>query len=448
MKTPRLTSTDGRRSGSVLVLVLWMSLGLVALALYFADSMSLELRASENRAAGLAAEQAIEGAARYVSWSLVNLTTNGVMPTNMYFIPQSLAIGDAKVWIIGRDPLPPRAITPTQPVFGLVDEAGKLNLNRATTNTLLCLPYSYVDLVQAIADWRSTNSTLMINYGSLGYEAKHGQFESVDELRLLQNVTLTDLDGDDHNRNGVMDAQEKQAIGGRTFSSGLLEYLTVYSREPNFHSDGTTLTNMNSRAALQTLLGNTFGTARAQTIMNQLGFRGNNNPTLRSLLQFYLNSGLSAEDFATVSGELAVNTNSYTYGRVNINSAPEPVLTAVFMGAGVNEQAATSAAETLINYRRQNPDAIGSLAWMVAALGRDNPVVTAMATRDWLTTRSFQYSADIAAVGPNGRGYRRVRFVFDLSDGTTKIIHRQDLSRLGWAIGDTTRETLLAGNNQ
>jgi hypothetical protein len=73
-------------------------------------------------------------------------------------------------------------------------------------------------------------------------------------------------------------------------------------------------------------------------------------------------------------------------------------------------------------------------------------VVTALAQRDRITTRSFQYSADIAAVGPEGRGYRRVRFVFDLSDGTPKIIHRQDLSRLGWALGDTVREKLLAGN--
>ncbi len=38
-------------------------------------------------------------------------------------------------------------------------------------------------------------------------------------------------------------------------NSGLLEYATVYTREPNFHSDGTTLTNVNTarRQDLQTL---------------------------------------------------------------------------------------------------------------------------------------------------------------------------------------------------
>ena len=56
--------------GSVLVIVLWIAFGLVSMALYFADSMSSELRASDNRVCGLAADQAIEGAARYVSYVL------------------------------------------------------------------------------------------------------------------------------------------------------------------------------------------------------------------------------------------------------------------------------------------------------------------------------------------------------------------------------------------
>ena len=65
----------------------------------------------------------------------------------------------------------------------------------------------------------------------------------------------------------------------------------------------------------------------------------------------------------------------------------------------------------------------------------------------YLTTRSFQFTADIAAVGPFGRGYRRVKFIFDTSEGTPIIVYRQDLSRLGWALGDKARQTLLANNN-
>jgi hypothetical protein len=86
------------------------------------------------------------------------------------------------------------------------------------------------------------------------------------------------------------------------------------------------------------------------------------------------------------------------------------------------------------------------VAWLIDALGNTSPVVQALAQArgDYITTRSFQFTADIAAVGPFGRGYRRVKFVFDTSDGTPKIIYRQDLSRLGWALGEKARKTLVA----
>jgi hypothetical protein len=43
-----------------------------------------------------------------------------------------------------------------------------------------------------------------------------------------------------------------------------------------------------------------------------------------------------------------------------------------------------------------------------------------------------------------GRGYRRARFVFDTTEGTPKIIYRQSLSHLGWALGLETRQIWLA----
>ena len=65
-----------------------------------------------------------------------------------------------------------------------------------------------------------------------------------------------------------------------------------------------------------------------------------------------------------------------------------------------------------------------------------------------MTTKSYQFTADIAAVGAFGRGYRRVKFIFDVSDGSPKILYRQDLSRLGWALGDKVREDLVAKDTQ
>src|SRR5689334_17448174 len=71
---------QGSENGSVLIIVLWIAFGLVAMALYFANSMSSELRASDNRVEMLAADQAIEGAARYVTKILAEQGTNGLVP--------------------------------------------------------------------------------------------------------------------------------------------------------------------------------------------------------------------------------------------------------------------------------------------------------------------------------------------------------------------------------
>ena len=101
-------------------------------------------------------------------------------------------------------------------------------------------------------------------------------------------------------------------------------------------------------------------------------------------------------------------------------------------------------ADTLIAYRQLNPDKLGSVAWIVDALGSNNAtILDTLRATDCITTQSFQISADIAALGPNGRGYHRIRFVFDTTDGTPRIVYRQDLTHLGWALGKEIRQTAL-----
>jgi len=306
-----------------------------------------------------------------------------------------------------------------------------------------------------VVDWRSTNGSMSLGYASLGYQAKWSPFETVDELRLVEGITLDHLFGDDRNLNGILDPEERSLTGSLFSTPGLLDTTTVFSREPNFHADGTLLTNVNTRAQIQGLLESSFGTGRSREILTRLGFTqgggqggaggqggGATAPNFPSLLRFYLTSGLSQDDFERIAPELCVTTNSYTYGRVNLNTANATVLTALFVGVGLSQDASSGAATTLVRYREQNFSSLNSIAWMVAALGRDHQAVTTLAGRDLLTTRSFQYGADVVAVGPLGRGYRRVKFIFDISDGVPKIIHRQDLSRLGWALGDRVREQI------
>ena len=56
------------------------------------------------------------------------------------------------------------------------------------------------------------------------------------------------------------------------------------------------------------------------------------------------------------------------------------------------------------------------------------------------------FTADVAAIGHHGRGYRRTLFVFDTSGGTPQIIYRRDLNRMTRALGVARQNWQLTGN--
>src|SRR5262245_45383060 len=213
--------------------------------------MSLELRAANNRVSSLAAEQAVAGAVRYIGSVLayqISLGSNGIPPAPTINFGEAMQLGDSRFWLIGRDP---NAASPgTQVTFGLVDEAGKLNLNGASSNQLVAFLASFArvsaDFAPAILDWRDTNGlgTYQTYYAMQHppYVSKSGPFETADEVRLVYGATLDILLGEDSNRNGVLDPGEDLNQNG-VLDPGLIDYFTVYSREP-----ASGLTNVNTAA--------------------------------------------------------------------------------------------------------------------------------------------------------------------------------------------------------
>ena len=456
---PRPDTLPLRERASVLVIVLWIAFGLVSLALYFAHSMNFELRASDNRVSAQVADQAIEGAARYLTYLLTTQIangSNGVLPSLNDSLCQAVPVGDAHYWLISRDTNNP--IGPGSVCFGLVDEASKLNLNAATSNTIIWLPRMTVDLTQAILDWRDTNGNgPTVTYYAMqqpSYQCKCDAFETVDELRLLYGADMDTLLGEDANRNGVLDASENDDNQNGLLDPGVLEYFTVYSREPNVNGDGSSRINVanlsSSSSQLTALLQTNFGSTRANQIIANLGLTGSSSggpggpqgggaTTVRfaSPLQFYVKSGMTAAEFALIGTNLTTSSGTYVEGRVNVNTASAAVLACLLGGD-------TAVAEQLVNYRQANPNNLTSIAWVVDALGQNyTDALEALAAGDYLTTQSYQFTADVAALGPYGRGYRRVKFVFDTSGGDPRIVYRQDLARLGWALGQEVRQNWL-----
>jgi type II secretory pathway component PulK len=437
--------------GSALIIVLWICFGIVSIALYFAQSMSYEMRAADNRLSGLQADEAIAGAARYASNILANLQIPGLPPDLNSYERENVAVGDARFWFIGRSD---EQTATDEPSFGLVDEASKLNLNNVTAAMLEELPRMTPELAAAIIDWRDADSTVSDGgaeddiYQRLNppYHCKNAPFESIDELRLVYGMDMETLFGNDANLNGALDPNENDGDvsppnddRNGLLTPGLLEYVTVWSREPvNAH------TNVNDQQALATVLQNAFGSSRANQIQAQLGGGGapggpGGAAQYSNLVEFYLASRMSRNEFDQVADQLVATTNTtgYVEGLVNINTASEAVLQCI-PGIGVQY------ASTVVAYRLGNATSLQSIAWLVDVIGSE----AARQAGPYVTTHSYQFTADIAAVGHYGRGYRRVKYVFDDSDGAPRIAYRQDLTHLGWALGKAAREDLeIAKNN-
>jgi len=431
--------------GYVLIVVLIVCLGLVSLTLLFGHSMMMTYRGSETDLAGRQADRAIEGAVQYASYLMSNIitsgtsgvstasTTSGSSNTSCYLLPdpttyqsEAVPLGDATFWFIG-DPLQSGSTggtsSPGSPSYGLVDEASKLNLNTATEAMLENLPNMTQNLAQAIVAWRSTSGTSQstsTTSSSSSSTVKGGLFESVYELAQVASVDGDDpsiLYGDDLNLNHVQDANESP---GGQFNPGIFEYVTVFSREPNTLPDGTKRVNVTQATpALVTMLTGTFGAARGGEIVRSL--RG---APVHSVLEFYIRSGMTAAELDKVTPNLTMSSNAYSVGLINVNTASEAVLECV---PGITQQSA----EQIVSTRAAQVTPSTNLAWVAQILGN----AASIQAGPYLTTQTYQVTADVAAVGRYGRGYRRTLFVIDASTYTPQVVYRHNMASLGFAIG-------------
>ena len=471
MKTARQSTTAGqasslsmRRRGSILVVVLWIVFGLTSVTLYFANSMNYEVRASDNRVAGEEASFAIDAGRRYVTCVLSNLNSAGAIPDPTSYLCSAVPVGDAKFWIIGRTNVE-NSGDYSNLVCGLIPESSKININafpggaNDATN-LAILPRMTAQLAYNIMAWQSTNSqstfggaesdTYMMQ--SPPYLCKNAPFETVDELRLVYQMNPDVLYGEDANLNGILDPNENDGdalppsdnMDGR-LDPGLFEYLTIYSTEPANDTNGNPRVNVTAATAAQqlvSLLETNFDSARAQQIAQSAGLESGGargvpaitgGITFTSPLQFYIASGMTPAEFAKIEPSLRGTTIK---GLINIDTAPSVVLECLPVSDTNWVQSLVAARKSML----ADPNNQNTIAWVTQVLTPQQ----ATEIGPYITARSYQFTADIAAVGHDGRGYRRVRFVFDTSTGTPVIVYRQDLTYLGWALGAQVRSRLLA----
>ncbi|MBT3595092.1 MAG: hypothetical protein HN505_03890 [Verrucomicrobia bacterium] len=383
-----------RTRGSVLIIVMWVALGLVSVTLYFAHSMYFEFKAAENDYEGYQAQQAIDGALRYATYLLANLEEPGTLPEIDTYVAERGLIGEATYWYIGRGQESNFAINP---VFSLVDEGSKLNLNLATQEMLEYLPNMTPDFAAAIVDWRDEDEEVSENGAEADVYArmnpsrqiKNALFDTVDELMLVYGADPLLVYGEDANYNGILDPNENDGDASPpsdnangTLDFGLIEYVTVYGKVPEEDEE-------------------------QQDQGDQVGGDQNNQ------------NGNADSD----SDEESL--------KVNVNTASETVLSVL---PGMD----ASKAQQLVSYRNTQGLLGADTEWVNEALDEGDLTEA----QEYFTGVSYQYTIDVAAVGKNGRGFRRTQFVVDTTGEEPVVIFRKDLDRQGWALGQNLREEL------
>lgn len=416
-------------------------MALAALVLVLSQTMRVEAVSSANEYSGLQADAVQHGAIQYVLAHCDE--SRGKVPTAAEMPCEAVPVGKGAFWI-----LRPNYDNDKAYAFGLVGESDKLHLNRAGPNQLLALPGMTEELVACLRDWRDPDENTLPGGAESDYylrlpnpyTAKDGPLETIEELLLIKGFTPEIVFGEDLNRNGLLDPNEDDGSVSEPADNsdgkldrGLAPFVTVYTAEPNQDADGKARVNVNSGGgALNTLLGKVLSGSHLTEVQLRIG----RNRPFANVLDFYTKSTLSIDEFKQIADHITTANGPTVRGLVNVNTAPKEVLACL---PGLEE----SDVLALIGARTANSADLDTLAWVAQAL----PPAKARAIGGVITTRAFQYSADIVSVSADGRAFRRCRIVVDSRKTPSTVVYRQDLTHLGWPLSPDIQDALRKGTS-
>ncbi len=420
------------RTGTVLIVTIWVVLVLAGLALVFAQSMRVAAAVSANHVASLQAECIAAGALEYLVAKLSASTQEQGTSTETTDSYTALQVGEGYFWILRSNLESDREFD-----YGPVNESNKINLNSASQEMLQRLPGMTAELAASIIDWRDSDSEVTTGGAedeyyllqSNAYHCKNASLETVDEILLIKGASEELLYGEDTNLNGVLDDCENDGDlsdppdnrNGR-LDAGFYDYVTVYSVEANVDSQGNARVNINSataRSDLRNTLQKAVSEERALEIMGLVP----TTPNYANIIDFYFRTGMKPEEFSQVADLLTTSDETTLPGLVNVNTAPKAVLLCL---PGLEE----SDVEALLSYRSAHSDQLTSIAWVAQALDREK----AVGIGSYITVRSSQYSADIVCLSGNGRAYKRYKAVINTQETPPRVVYWKTLTRFGWPL--------------
>ena len=337
-------------------------------------------------------------------------------------------------------------------LWGLEDEASKININTAPREVLLKLPRMTEEVADSIIDWRDADSEPSPSgaedsyYQSRqpSYQCKNQPFDTVEELHYVRGVTKEVLYGEDTNLNGRLDPNEND--GDDTYppddrdgrlDPGIYAFVTVVTSDRNTDIEGQPRVNVNS-ASQQELQDAGLEGGEIQTIVAFRSVAG--YPTVAHLLgnpELGIPPTLTPERFKGVAGSLAVVDEETLPGLVNINTAPRPVLEAL---PGVTREIARR-----IEEHRTQPEAdLSNIGWLTDVM----EPAELQQVANMVTTRSYQFrihvvgrigtpyeaTGRLAPVPERAGAFSRMVAIFDrLAQPQPRIVYWKDLTKLGRA---------------
>ncbi|MCD6287529.1 MAG: helix-hairpin-helix domain-containing protein [Candidatus Hydrogenedentes bacterium] len=238
----RYSSARSRARGMALVFVLWIMTILCAVAIQMRFSTHLRLQTTAYLAQSTKAHYLARAGVARVMADLVSESDREDQGFDMSTatIDDSgsetycnVALGDGSYTLYaGTD-------ENGEPVYGMIDEAARINVNTADRSILSNVPG--LDHVTA----RLIEKT-----------AQRHPFVEIEDLLLVDGIDRTTLYGEDDNNNGILDPNEDDGDSSwppdnedGILDRGIAVYLTTWSASKNVSSDGTQKININTASA-------------------------------------------------------------------------------------------------------------------------------------------------------------------------------------------------------
>jgi len=310
--------------------------------------------------------------------------------------------------------------------FQIVDACSLINLNTVTEEMLGNLALT-TEQIDSLLDWREAGTVARAEgakdsyYNTLenGYNAKLGNFDTVDELLLVKGFTPPVL----------YELQTNTTATAPTVPLYLL--LTTDSACPNTTATGGTKLNPNNAQPNQMIQA-----GLSQALVQQIVARRTQSP-FASMADLLALPGLTVADAAAILESFSFNTATQLDGRINLNTAPQAVLEAL---PGATEDIVNAILSMQGTTFTSLAD-LGNVAGMTVDLIRQWADLVAVGSQTFI----------VRSIGQSGKATVAIEAVVRIADGKATVVKYlsppyQDMaSRWEWNV-DVSNESILVNN--